>query len=275
MIMKKIALLLLLLTAFLNSSCEDVIAVDLNTAPPKLVVTAAINWKKGTTGRQQKITLTTTTDFYSKDIPRVSQAIVTIKNSNNVVFTFAESAIKGEYVCNNFIPILNEKYTLTIISKGATYTATETLKPVTPITEIIQNDKGGFTGDRIEIKTFYNDPANETNYYLYKYAYSNQIKSNFYVDYDEFFNGNKFFSISQNDDLKKGDKIEVTHYGISKSYYNYMSILVTISSNSGGSPFQSPPATVKGNIINTTNAADFPLGYFSLSEVDVKNFTIE
>ena len=273
--MKKIALFFILLTSFLNSSCEDVIDVDLNTAPPKLVVTASINWKKGTSGKQQKVILTTTTGFYSSEIPRVSQAIVTVKNSSNVVFNFVESTVKGEYVCNNFVPILNEKYTLTIVSKGTTYTATETLKPVPSITEIIQNDKGGFTGDQLEIKTFYMDPVNETNYYLYKYAYSNQIKSNFYVDYDEFFNGNKFFSISQNDELKIGDKIEITHYGISKPYFNYMNILVTISSNSGGSPFQSPPATVKGNIINTTNAADFPLGYFSLSEVDVRNYTIQ
>lgn len=273
--MKKITLFLVILIAVLTTSCEEVIPVDLNTAPSKLVVTAAINWKKGTSGKQQKVILTTTTGFYSTEIPRVSQATVTIKNSNNVVFNFVESAVKGEYVCSNFIPVLNQTYTLTIISKGATYTATETLKPVASITDIIQNNQGGFTGDKVEIKTYYNDPSDEPNYYLYKYTYSNQVKSNFYVDHDEFFDGNRFFSISQNDDLKKGDKIEVIHYGISKSYYNYMNILVTISSNSGGSPFQSPPATVKGNIINTTNTADFPLGYFSLSEVDVKNYTIQ
>ena len=275
MIMKKITLFLVILIAVVTSSCEDVIALDLNTAPPKLVVTAAINWKKGTSGSQQKIVLTTTTDFYSKEIPRVSQAIVYIKNSNNTIFNFTESAVKGEYLCTNFIPVLNQTYTLTIISKGATYTATETLKPVASITDIIQNNQGGFTGDKVEIKTYYNDPADETNYYLYKYTYSNQVKSNFYVDHDEFFDGNRFFSLSQNDDLKKGDKVEVIHYGISKSYYNYMSVLVSISSNSGGGPFQSPPATVRGNVINTTNTADYPLGYFSLSQVDTKNYIIE
>ena len=273
--MKKIILLLVIFISILATSCEDVIAVDLNNTPPKLVITAAINWKKGTTGKQQKITLSTTADFYNKDIPKVPLATVYIKNSSNITFNFVESSVKGEYLCNNFIPVANETYTLTVISGGNTYTATETLKTVASITEVIQNDKGGFTGDQVEIKTFYLDPANETNYYLYKYAYSNQVKSNFYVDYDEFFNGNKFFSISQNDELKKGDKIEVTHYGISKSYFNYMNILVTISSNSGGSPFQSPPATVRGNIINTTNALEYPLGYFSLSEVDTKNYIVE
>jgi hypothetical protein len=42
----------------------------------------------------------------------------------------------GEYVCSNFIPAINEIYTLTVTSKGQTYTATETLKPVALIDEI-------------------------------------------------------------------------------------------------------------------------------------------
>ena len=273
--MKKIVLILGILAALFSSSCQDVVPIDLNTAPPKLVIEASINWKKGTDGNQQKIKLTTTTNYYSNIIPKISGATVTIKNSSNIIFNFVESINKGEYVCNNFIPVLNESYTLTVISEGATYTANETLKSVAPITEIIQNNEGGFTGKNKEIKSYYTDPADEPNYYLYKYIYSNQIKSNFYVDQDEFFNGNKFFSISQNDDLKTGDSIEISHYGISKSYYNYLSVLVSIAGNNGGGPFQSPPATVRGNIINTTNPANYPLGYFSLSEVDIKKYTIE
>ena len=105
--------------------------------------------------------------------------------------------------------------------------------------------------------------------------YSNQLKSNYYVDQDELINGNEFFSISQNDALKKDDTIEVSHFGISKAYYNYMSVLVSIAGNDSGGPFQSPPATVRGNIINTTDSTNYPLGYFSLSEVDIRNYTIE
>ena len=140
---------------------------------------------------------------------------------------------------------------------------------------LVQNNEGGFTGKNIEIKTFFIDPANTPNYYLYKYVYSNQIKSNYYVDEDEFFNGNEFFSISQNDDLKPGDTLEISHFGISKAYFNYMNVLVSIAGNSGGGPFQSPPATVRGNIINTTDAENYPLGYFSLSEVEKKYYTIQ
>jgi hypothetical protein len=72
--------------------------------------------------------------------------------------------------------------------------------------------------------------------YLYKYSDSSKPIIKYYADEDTFFQGNEFFSISQNDDLKIGDKVTVSHYGISKEYYNYINILVSISGNGGG-PF--------------------------------------
>jgi hypothetical protein len=80
------------------------------------------------------------------------------------------------------------------------------------------------------------------------------------------------FLVSQNDDLKIGDKVTVSHYGISE-YYNYINILVSISGEMAV-VLSSPPATVRGNI-NTTNADNYPLGYFSLSEADTRNYTIQ
>lgn len=273
--MQKITFFFIIIASILLVSCEDVIDVKLNTAPPKLVIQGTINWQKGTSGNQQRIKLTTTTDYFSNVIPIVSGATVQVTNSSNVVFVFIEKPNSGEYICSNFVPVINETYTLTISNKGQIYTATETLQPVAPITKIVQKNNTGFTGKEIEIKAFYNDPANTANYYLYKYVYSSQVKSNLYVDQDDFFDGNEFFSLSQNEELKTGDKIEITHYGISKAYYNYMSVLVSIAGNNGGGPFQSPPATVRGNIINTTDKANYPLGYFALNEIDVRNYTVE
>ena len=273
--MKNTQLIITLLSFLFLSSCEEVVQLDLPNAAPRIVIEASLNWQKGTAGNFQKIKLTTTTGFYDTVIPLVSGASVNVKNSSNNTFTFNEINGTGEYVCNNFIPQINETYTLTVISNGQTYTATEALKSVAPIVEIIQNDKGGFTGNTIEIKTYFNDPANDSNFYLYNYSYSSQILQNFYVDEDTFYQGNRFFSVSLSDKVKKNDKIIVTHFGISKSYYNYLSVLLSIASNGGGSPFQSPPATVRGNIINATNTDDYPLGYFSVSESDKREYTIQ
>ena len=273
--MKKIFLIAFILPLLLFISCQDVVNVDLNNAPPKLVIDASINWQKGTLGNEQKIKLTTTTDYFNTKIPIVTGATVVIKNSENTLFDFIEVPNTGEYVCSNFIPIIGEKYTLSIVSNNQTYTASETLKPVAAINNIVQNNQGGITGTDIEIKTFYTDPANEEDYYLYKYTYSTKLKSEYYVDEDTFFQGNTFFSTSRNNDLKVGELVEVTHFGISKSYYNYMNVLLSIAGNSGGSPFQSPPATVRGNIINTTDSGNFALGYFRLCETDSRNYTVQ
>jgi hypothetical protein len=54
-----------------------------------------------------------------------------------------------------------------------------------------------------------------------------------------------------------------------------MNILLSVAGNTGGSPFQSPPATVRGNIINTTNFDNYALGYFRLSETDSASYVIE
>ena len=273
--MKKTTLFFVVLIAILLNSCENVIQVDLNTAPPKLVIEASINWLKGSNGNEQKIKLSTTTDYYNKTTPKISGATIFIKNSVNVQFNFVEKPKTGEYICTNFVPKINEVYELTVISEGQTYKATETLKSVPTITKIVQNNQSGFTGNKFEIKAFFNDPSNEDNYYLYRYIDSGKLISNYFVDEDTFFNGNEFFSISQNSDLKAGDKLEISHFGISKAYFNYMNILINIAGTSNGSPFQSPPATIRGNIINTTNFDNYPLGYFSVSEVDVKKYIVQ
>ncbi len=273
--MKKASLVFAILIATLFTSCEDVITVSLDTSPPKLVIEASINWLKGTTGANQKIRLSTTTSYYNTIIPKVSGATVFVKNSSNTIFNFIENPNSGEYICSNFIPVINETYILTIISNGQTYTATESLKAVAPITKIVQNNQGGFDRKTIEIKTFYNDPPNEKNYYLFKYLYPNKTKLNYYVDEDQFYQGNEFFSISQNNDLKTGDTVQISHFGISKPTINYMNILINIAGNTNGSPFQSPSATVRGNIINTTNPTNYALGYFSLSEVETKNYIVQ
>lgn len=271
--MKKVILLTVFFASLFFTGCEEVVDVDLTTAPPKLVIEAAINWSKGTSGAQQTIKLTTTTGYFEDEIPIVSGAVVYVRNSVNQQFNFAEVPNTGRYVCNNFKPVIEGTYTLTVISNGNTYTASETLKSITPITKITQDDSGTLAG--IVVRAFYNDPAEVDNYYLYRYVYSNKVASTYYADEDKFYQGNEFFSVSNDEDLKTGDEVEVTHYGISKQYYNYMNILVDIASSGSGGPFQTPPATVRGNIINTTDKNNYPLGYFSLSETVSRKYVIK
>lgn len=272
--MKNIKLLLVLIVSIFITSCEKVIDVDLDTMAPKLVIDASIKWQKNTIGNEQVIKLSTTTSYFSSQIPTVSGATIFIKDVDNNTFNFVESTELGSYKCTNFTPVLNGIYVLTVVLNGETYTATETLKSVPSIDAIEQQDNTGFSGKDIEIKAFYTDDGTSDDYYLFDFKPSFTVIPIYFLQEDINFQGNQIFGLYRSEELKSGQNFAVTLSGISKQYYNYMRILVSIAGNTSGSPFQSPSATVRGNIINTTLESNYPLGYFSLSEQDSRSYIV-
>ena len=271
--MKNLKYILFAFIVFAFSGCEDVVDIDLNEAPPRLVIDASIVWQKGTAGNDQKIKLTTTTSYYQTNTPAVSGATVFITDGNDEVYNFEENPGTGDYICADFLPVLNGIYTLTVIHDGQTYTATETLKSVPEIDFIEQKNDGGFSGDEIEIKTFITDNGATTDFYLWKYEPSFTVIPSYDVSDDDFFNGNQFSDLYLHEDLESGQTLGISVYGISQTYYNYMNLLLDIAG--GGGPFATPPATLKGNIVNQTNFSNYALGYFNVSEKDYRLYQVE
>ncbi|MCM4157919.1 DUF4249 family protein [Gramella sp. AN32] len=262
----------LIIVVFLNFSCEDVVEVDLDETQGRLVVEASILWKKGTAGNMQEIILSTTTPFYKDEIPFVNDAEVTIINTDGTEFKFNFEG-NGRYISENFIPELNETYFLEIYYNAEIYKAAEVFKSVSEIDKIEQAEGGGFAGDEYELKFYYTDPVDTEDYYLFKFSFEDRLTFEIYED--EFTNGNQIFGYYSNEDLEKGSLVTASIQGISKNYYEYLFILRSqVGSNQGG-PFETMPATVKGNIINETNPENYPLGYFRLSETERSSYTIE
>lgn len=271
--MKKIVTLLLFFVGFTN--CEDVIAVDLNTAEPRLVIDASINWFKNTAGNEQSIKLSLTAPFFDESVLPANNAIVVVTDSNNNSFNFIEDGQTGVYRNNNFTPIIDEAYTLTIVYDGETYVGTETLKSVVPIDFVEQNDEGGFSGEDIELKAFYTDPANIENYYFFEFISDIAVIPTLEVYEDRFTDGNQIFGFYTEEDLEVNDIVTIRNYGVSEQFYDYMFILLQQGSENEDGPFETQPATVRGNCINTTNPENFPFGYFRLSEVDEVIYTVQ
>lgn len=90
------------LAVFLTG-CEKVIHVDLDTAAPRLVVDASINWIRNTAGNEQKILLSTTTGYYNEDFPTVSGATVFITNSSGTDSVLQKPTIRA----NTAVQIFN------------------------------------------------------------------------------------------------------------------------------------------------------------------------
>ncbi|EDP69919.1 hypothetical protein FBALC1_10317 [Flavobacteriales bacterium ALC-1] len=271
--MKKLIYICILFSLFYN--CEDVIDVDLNESEPKLVIEASINWFKNTLGNEQSIKLSLSAPFFNETIPPANGATIHIIDTNSNQFNFIEEGSSGIYRNSNFIPVIDETYTLTINYQGETYTATETLKSVSSIDYVEQINDGGFSGEDIELKAFYTDPENEENYYFFEFISNIPVIPSLEVYEDRFTNGNQIFGFYTEEDLEAGDEVTIRNYGVTKRFYDFMFILLQQGSDDGGGPFETQPATVRGNCINETNPDNFPFGYFRLSEVDELIYTVE
>lgn len=272
--MKKLTYLILL-SFFTIVSCEDVIDVDVNSAEPKLVIDASLNWIKGTASNRQFIKLSLTAPYFDNTIPPATGAIVAVSDSNNNTFNFIEESNTGIYINEIFNPEIGVTYNLSISYNNEVYTGTETLLPIAPIEFVEQKNEGGFSGDEIEIKAFYTDPGNIENFYLFEFIVFSRNELSLEVYDDEFTDGNQIFAFHSDENLEKGDELVIRSSSISERNYEFLNILLQQTDDESGDPFETQPATVRGNCINQTNPSNFPLGYFRVSETDVFTYLIE
>ena len=265
------------------TSCSDVIDVEVQEGQSRLVIQASLDWEKGTTGNEQIVKLSTSTEFFdTTSNTAVTGASVSVTNDvSGTEFIFIDQN-NGEYTTSEFVPVLNESYTLTVIHNGETYSANETMMTVTEITDLYQGLEDGFDDEELELHVEFTDPEDEDNFYLFKFQKQGDLLPEFEVGDDEFVNGNEldwWYEIEEDEDTDKiealapGDVVSIEMYGISEAYYGYMDIL--IDQIGGVGIFSATPVAVKGNCINLTNPDNYAHGYFRLTEVNKTSYTFE
>jgi hypothetical protein len=269
--MKKIIYLLPLLFLF---SCEKVIDAKLTTEAPKLVIDASIQWEKGTDGKVQTIKLSTTGAYYLNETPKVSGASISVKNTANTVFNFIEVPNTGNYVCNNFEPVIGETYTLTVLQNGQTYKAQEKLVSVPNILNVEQRNDLGFGSNEIGIKTNFQDNGLEDNFYLMRYQSIANAYPEFEVIDDIYRQGIIISSLYSNKKLKTGMQMNIKFFGVSELYNSYMNKLIGATGANSFGPFSTPQSSVNGNIVNQANSKNNALGFFNLSQFCKLQYTI-
>ena len=273
--MTKLAKYLFLAITLTFISCEDVIDLDLPAAAPRLVIEASLDWEKGTLGNEQTIKLSLSEPYFDADAnTAVIGASVTVTNdTDGTVFVFIDQN-NGLYTTDNFIPILNQSYTLEVIHNGDTYIAHETLMPVVDIQDVRQSLEGGDDDEALDVTIYFNDPIAETNFYLLKFKEQGDLFPALFDLKDEFTNGNQMSAYfekfndeeSDEEEFVSGDVVAIQFYGISQQYYNYLHLLIAQVNSSGG-PFGSTPVGLKGNCLNTSNPSKPAFGYFRLTQV--------
>lgn len=281
--MKQHIYIIYTLIGILFTSCTDVIDVDVPVAPPRLVVEASINWEKDTRGNVQTIKLSTSTPFFDNltDTSVTGASVQITNDTTGEVFIFSDED-NGTYTSLSFAPILNQSYTLEVIYNGETYTANETMTAVPDIDEIGQSRESGFDDEALAVDIFFNDPPNIENFYFFRFEEEGDKFPELLALPDEFTDGNRlnvFFEKEEDEDenieeFVVGDVANIELFGISEQYFNYVTILID-QFESSNNPFGTIPASLKGNVINTTNSNNYAFGYFRLSQVVREQYTFQ
>ncbi|NJB35595.1 DUF4249 domain-containing protein [Croceivirga sp. JEA036] len=273
--LKQLAILILIVF----TSCEDIVDIEVQEGPTRLVIEASLDWEKGTEGNYQTIKLSTSTPYFDTSFQPAIGATVSVLNVNSGTEVLFVDQNDGNYSTTDFEPIIGDTYVLTISYKNEVFTATEKMTPVPEIKEIFQSRDDGFNDEDLEVHLVFTDPEAEENYYLFKFLKEGELFPVFEDAKDEFINGNEidwWYEIEEDEmdgltPFEPGDTVYISMHGVSKSYYEYMKIL--IEQMGGAGLFSSTPVALKGNCINQTQPDNYPFGYFRLTEVNKVTYT--
>lgn len=263
-----------ILFLLLFSNCEKVIDVDVPTIEPKLIIDASFEvfFDESPVTASTTVKLRLSSDYFDEVIPTVTNATVFLTNlRDNSVINFVDSNGNGDFEpSTSFIPGSDIEYELTVIYQNETFKGKATKVKSTPFISVEQGDETLFTGNETELKVSFEDDGTQENFYVLDYT--NNI---FLTLQDRFFNGAvyNFSSFYQEDEIELPATVTIKLLGISKDFYTYFEILTSQGGGNDGGPFQTAPTALLGNIINTTNEDNYPLGYFHISETDT--FTID
>ena len=272
--MKKYIKYSIVLVYLVVVACSDVIDVEVPEAAPRLVIEASLDWEKGTPGDLQTVYLSLSTPYFAENqkSPVTGAVVQVINNSTQEVFVFDDKK-DGSYHVTNFVPVVDQEYTLEVIYNNETYSALENLMPVADIDEVYQSTDQGFDKEALEVNVLFTDPAGIDNFYLMKFQKGGGYLPDLFDISDEFTDGNQMEVFYEDEDFIIGDTVDISLYGISQQYYNYIRLLIEQSSDGG--PFATIPAQLKGNCINVTNPENYAFGYFRLTQVDKESYTFQ
>jgi len=276
----KSSIIILIGLSIITFSCTDVVDVNVPTEASRLVIEASLDWEKGSVGNNQTIKLSLSTPFYNTTPVPVTGASVGVENATNGDIFIFEDQQDGSYTISNFVPIINNIYNLEVIYNSETYIAQETLLSVSEINRIEQSLEGGSDEEELDLTIYFDDPADEINFYYATFLEGDDLFPTRVIMSDEFTNGNEMSILyeedeaDEEDEILPGDVVDINLFGISEEYFDFLHRLVE-QSNNAGDPFATVPTRLKGNCINLENPDNYAFGYFRVTEFVNELYTFE
>lgn len=281
--MKKIYLVSLVLGAFIISSCEDVIDVELDQGNTLLVVDGMITDEV----KAHKIKLSTTAPYFDNTkTPIVSNAFVEIReyDANGVLIqidTLKEITLNsGEYFCQKITNgSIGNRYDLKVEALGETYISSSTMQRIPEIDSLVFRYETYSIPDLTGYRAYYFGPEipGKGDNYLFRVYRNGKLynkPNQLYFASDDLVDGNYIgnFDITP-EPFDKGDTIKIESYTTSRDQY-YFYVELSKQVNNGGI-FANPPANVRTNILNNNIQGKKAVGYFSANAMKSKTEIID
>ena len=281
-------------------SCEDVIEVETPTDDPRLVVEALIRVDDNESFLPVRVKVSLTNNFFEEiPVTDLENIIIVYEEFEDGVIAFTGSSTLAEiepgtgiyepdpnFMDDQRIPtivIFAERvvFNMIIRHQGRTYFAETEYVPSTPIISVQQGNATFFGEDDTEIIVLFADDPTRENNYVFDFDFNEYLTTD-----DQFYQGQLFqFSYFYDRQFEPGTEIDISILGADQTFYNYMDLLIEQSSEVPG-VFQTPVATVRGNVFditdldnnqvvdNVSRPNDFPLGYFAVVQEYKQTVTI-
>lgn len=296
--------ILIILGFILFISCEDVIEVELPENDTRLVVNGVIRVDENQEFLPIEIAVSESSSFFDENtVASLKSAIVYYGTPN----ADAPEILEGGGISNLaevepgsgiWVPDPSfdsdqrirvssieegDVFQLILETENEQFFATTTYVKSVPIDSLEQGDETLFSGDETEVIVTFTDPGESNDFYLLDLDFGE-----FLVTEDEFYQGQTFvFSYFYDNELaiNTSSVVNISLLGVDEQFYNYMNQIIVQSGGDQG-PFQTPAATVRGNIINVTGidnnevvdnverSDNFALGYFAIVEEYTDSITI-
>ena len=283
--MKKLMIILFLTISFL--SCQDVIEIDIPSEKPRLIIDAIIKVDTSLLFQTVRVKISLTDSFFGEvavtGLKQITITNIDMENSfgnpNFIVLLEVAPGIYEKGVSNLFLT--EGELIFQVDHEDQLYLARTHYVPTVPIDTLKQGD-GTQNKDQTEIITTFTDNPDRDDFYLFDFDFSE-----FFLSKDVFYRGEQFqFSYLYDTVLEPGQEVNISILGIDRSFFNYMNLLIEQSKDELDL-FETPVATVRGNIINVTDidnidhfdnvdqTNNFALGYFAVVQTFTKTIVIE
>lgn len=300
--MKKFIIILILGLFF---SCEDVVDVTLPENDSRLIVNGVIRVDETEEFVPVEITVTESSSFFETNtIANLKSAVIFYGTPNPDAPEILEGGGishltelepgSGKWVpdpsydSDQRIRVQNinegDVFQLILETEQERFFASTTYVKSVPIDTLEQGDQTLFSGDETEVIVTFTDNGDRNDFYILDFDFNEYL-----VTEDAFYQGQTFvFSYFYDADLalNSDDIIEISLLGATESFYNYMNQIIVQSGGDQG-PFQTPAATVRGNITNVTGldnnevkdnverSNNYALGYFAIVQEHKKSIVIQ